>query len=84
MEQRVRIFIDFWNFQLNWNPRSKIKCDWEKLPSVLLKKANDKIQKGGINTNLILEGIRCYVSYSPEKDAGLKRCWIKKMVRYPS
>jgi hypothetical protein len=33
MEQRLRVFIDFWNFQLNWNDRTaKSLPDRPKVP----------------------------------------------------
>ena len=37
MRLGTRIFVDFWNFQLNWNDRTdKDLCDWTVLPSVLM------------------------------------------------
>ena len=36
MVERLRIFIDYWNFQLNWNERAgEARCDWLALPEVL-------------------------------------------------
>lgn len=34
---RTRIFVDFWNFSLNWKRNtSGERCDWTKVPQVLL------------------------------------------------
>ena len=42
MDQRLRVFIDFWSFQLNWNDRTgKAPPDWPKVPLALAQKARD-------------------------------------------
>jgi uncharacterized LabA/DUF88 family protein len=36
MSERLRVFIDYWNFQLNWNERAgEARCDWLALPGAL-------------------------------------------------
>lgn len=50
-DERVRIFIDFWNFQISWNnhplikarDRTECKIPWdEALPAALVQKASPK------------------------------------------
>jgi DNA invertase Pin-like site-specific DNA recombinase len=39
---RVRVFVNFWNFQLGWNDAtSKQQCDWRALPLVLVDRSTD-------------------------------------------
>jgi uncharacterized LabA/DUF88 family protein len=39
MPERIRIFVDFWNLQLQWNRTTNSKkIDWPKLPQILLNK----------------------------------------------
>lgn len=75
-DDRIRIFIDFWNFQLSWNeyhrkmdpPRvSPVPIPWEEiLPKTLVGRAN---QKG------LYVGTYVYASLDPnsKKDKGLNR-----------
>ncbi len=55
--RRARLFIDFWNFQLNWNDRmgQTIGCDWKGLPSRILTRTTDLISTAGLNSTLELE-----------------------------
>ena len=40
MPEHLRIFVDFWNFQLEWNDRTNKKLlDWPMLPIVLADEA---------------------------------------------
>jgi len=78
MDQRVRVFVDFWNFQLTWNDRTeKAKCDWPKMPIMLIQEATERLHSVGIGDALLLEEIRLYVSVDPasEKDARLRN-WL--------
>jgi hypothetical protein len=69
---KVKIFIDFWNFQLSWNEyhanlgaSSPIKIPWDKgLPQVLLSKVGDDCDYVGTHV---------YASINPKKrtDRGL-------------
>jgi len=53
------VFIDFWNFQLNWNDRSRgAKCDWFKLPSALVARGAQTARLGHTQ----YEGTRVYAS----------------------
>ena len=74
---RLRIFIDFWNFSLNWNERAAGgQCDWTKLPLALLSQAQGALAQGGLGA-LTLEETRIYASYEPgrESDRKLKN-WL--------
>ncbi len=64
---RIRIFIDFWNFSLNWNQRTSDQCDWKKLPLVLTHAAQSTLSQAGLGT-LSLEETRVYASYEPGRE----------------
>ena len=69
---RLRLFIDFWNFTLNWNDRTAgAACDWTKVSQVLVKQAQSTLGKAGLGV-LTLEETRVYASYSSGREAGLK------------
>ncbi len=72
---KVRLFIDFWNFQLNWNKRANgDQPDWTRLPGVLTREAGALLQKAGLGM-LSLEEIRVYASYEPGRESSL-RGWL--------
>lgn len=87
MGQRVRVFVDFWNYQLQWNERTaRAACDWRKLPQVLTKRAQLALQAAGNESHLELDEVRVYASYNPSKlaDANLRR-WLDTFLdRQPS
>ncbi|MGH3136536.1 MAG: hypothetical protein ACRDPV_08600 [Gaiellaceae bacterium] len=63
MAYKTRVFIDFWNFQLNWNDRAgEDKIDWPAVPRVLVEEAKDKIEAAGIEETLALEETLVYAS----------------------
>lgn len=78
----VRVFVDFWNFQLRWNDafpfdRAKgeqpTKIDWKGLPTVLMNELPTAL--GGIKDPLQFKGINVYASVNPDpqsNDVGLK------------
>jgi uncharacterized LabA/DUF88 family protein len=70
---RVRVFVDYWNFQLSINEREggRFQIDWRKIGPWLAAKAC-----GVANiTNHTFDGVIIYTSYNPV-DAKFKR-WIK-------
>ncbi|GIU84967.1 MAG: NYN domain-containing protein [Acidimicrobiales bacterium] len=77
MPVRVRIFVDFWNFQLNWNQRQQPKrCDWTALPRILLREAGELLAAGqGGEQPCVLEETVVYASVHPEGDTKLKE-WL--------
>lgn len=86
MPNRARIFIDFWNFQLNWNSRMPGKqCDWQSLPLALLEETNSILKgSGGVTEDTTLEETLLYASVNPTSDARL-RSWLENTVdRFPS
>jgi uncharacterized LabA/DUF88 family protein len=69
---KLRLFIDFWNFTLNWNLRGgNAQCDWSSLPMVLTQEASRLLAQAGLG-NLSLEETRIYASYEPGREAKLK------------
>jgi hypothetical protein len=76
----VRVFVDFWNFQLGWNnsfPVSKgtppVKIDWKGLPVALMNELPAAL--GGIKDTIQFKGVNVYASVNPDpdgKDVGLK------------
>ena len=76
----VRVFVDFWNFQLGWNstfPVAKgtppIKIDWKGLPTILMNELPAAL--GGVKDQLQFKGINVYAFVNPDpngKDVGLK------------
>lgn len=78
--QRIRVFVDFWNFQLTLNKKedevtgatdSRFRIDWTIFPNWVAKKAADVT---GV-TDFVYEGAIVYASYSPSGDAAL-RGWL--------
>ena len=73
----TRIFVDFWNFQLNWNDRAgESRCDWKKLPSVLLEQAHDLLQQVGITDALELEETLVHASVKAGPSEAPLRGWL--------
>jgi len=88
MAYRVRLFIDFWNFQLTWNYHMSqdTQCDWPRLPACFVAQAQTSITSAGIAETLSLEETRVYASYNPARsqDARLKN-WLSNFLdRQPS
>ena len=76
MAYRTRVFIDFWNFQLNWNDRaSDAKIDWPAVPRTLLDEAKKRLEVAGIEEGLVLDETLVYASYNPAREGNLKR-WL--------
>jgi len=81
----TRIFIDFWNFQLNWNQRAgEDTIDWTLVPRVLIDEARKKLEAAGITEDLALEETLVYASYNPRTEGKL-RGWLEGFLnRQPS
>lgn len=83
---RVRVFIDFWNFQLAWNGASQPgeQCDWKSLPLTLVQSTADVFATAGLTEGLSLQETIVYASVDPESEAKL-RSWLTTFVdRLPS
>lgn len=72
---RLRLFIDFWNFTLNWNERGGgDSCDWSRLPLILTQQAQSLLAQAGLG-QISLEETRVYASYEPGREMKLKN-WL--------
>jgi uncharacterized LabA/DUF88 family protein len=82
---RVRVFIDFWNFQLNWKTRMDPQsCDWRVLPSTLIAEAGALLQPTGVTEALTLEETVVYASVDPVDEAKLRGWLTNTIERMPS
>jgi uncharacterized LabA/DUF88 family protein len=83
MAYRVRLFIDFWNYQLQWNGQfgPQQRCDWQRLPAAFVAAGQQAIQAAGISESLQLEETRVYASYNPARaeDVGLRN-WLSNFL----
>lgn len=78
---RTRVFIDFWNFQLNWNERANAGqgIDWPKVPGVFLQHAAGVLSNAGLGTP-VLQETRVYASCeTTPKDRAL-RGWLNNFL----
>ncbi len=68
MAYRTRVFVDFWNFQLQWNSlrEDDSRCDWPRMPAVLLERAGQVLSRAGVREPLQLEEARVYASYDAD------------------
>lgn len=75
MSERIRIFVDFWNFQLQWNTTVTARyINWTVLPQTLLDEAS-KITN--IN-DYQYGGCRVYASINMEtQESGRLKGWLK-------
>lgn len=74
---RVRVFVDFWNFQLSLNSlpgERRFEADWQALGGVLARAASDVVDEG---TGIAYQGMNVYGSYGEgAADRGL-RMWAQ-------
>ena len=62
MTEKARVFIDYWNFQLNWNEHADdARCDWLALPGVLLEAVSRVLRVKGLEYG----GTHIYASVDP-------------------
>lgn len=67
---RARVFIDFWNFQLEWRNRAnEAQCDWKRLGQELTAAASGCLPVN--SEGLVLEETRVYASYEKGRDGKL-------------
>ncbi len=68
---RTSIFIDFWNFSLQWRNRAHGDLiDWRKVPAELLGESERQLQLAGFGDALHLEEALVYASYDEDDPAG--------------
>ena len=71
----LRIFVDYWNFQLTWNERTgSARCDWPQLPGSLTRAATSLLASAGLGS-LTLQETRVYAGYEAGREAALKN-WL--------
>ncbi|MGH2655930.1 MAG: NYN domain-containing protein [Actinomycetota bacterium] len=81
MGTSTRIFIDFWNFALNWNERAAgQRCDWRKVPIVLLDQAHDLLAKVGLTEPLDLEETLVHASVKSGTTEARLRGWLQSFL----
>ncbi|MEW5825483.1 MAG: NYN domain-containing protein [Candidatus Bipolaricaulota bacterium] len=80
--QRLRVFLDYWNFQLTLNERAgaQLKLDWIALPVWIANRADEVIAATGESPGKYVGGI-VYASYDAwnPKDGHLKS-WLENVV----
>lgn len=79
--QRVRVFIDFWNFTLSLKEiEPEFRVNWKILPGWFSKEAGS-LALGGTHSNLQYEGTHLHLSYNPKKEHDRKlRDWALKFL----
>lgn len=83
MAYRVRLFVDFWNFQLSWNDHlgSTRQCDWPRLPACFVSVSQTAIANAGVQEALQLEETRVYASYNPARRPDVKlKTWLSNFL----
>ena len=85
MAYRTRVFIDFWNFTLNWNQRAAgARIDWPQVPRVLLDESRKQLESAGVAGELTLEETLVYASYNPQTETKLKNFLDTFLDKQPS
>jgi len=85
MAYRTRVFIDFWNFSLNWRDRANgSQIDWTVVPRILLDEAQKKLAIAGTQESLTLEETLVYASFNPKVDQKLKGWLYSFLDKQPS
>jgi NYN domain len=74
---RTRIFIDFWNFSLQWRDRADgAKIDWRLVPGALLREGEGQLASVGVNDGLHLEETLVYASYGSDEAGRKLKGWL--------
>ena len=74
---RVRVFVDFWNFQLSLNQDgSRFRPDWKILGNLLAHEALQKIDK---TARLVYQGMNAYGENEP--DLKLRKWAVNTLAR---
>ncbi len=87
MELRLRVFIDFWNFQLNWNDRTnKTPIAWPKVPIEFANRTRSFLASTGSTDSVTLDETRVYTSIDRSNSNEAKlRGWLDSYLdRQPS
>lgn len=87
MNYRTRIFVDFWNFQINWNERNhNQQVNWKIFPRELVSNSSKLLTEADIINDFSFEEIRVYASVDKNnpKDKKLKNWFNEFLERQPS
>lgn len=77
MAYRTRIFIDFWNFTLQWRDRAGgAYIDWPQVPPIMLKEGEKKLQIAGVKDSLHLEETLVYASHNQDEAGKKLKSWL--------
>lgn len=78
MAEHIRVFIDFWNFQLEWNHRTQSKkINWPILPQTLI---NEALKISSID-NSKYDGTKVYASVDmTTQEGGKLKNWLKSFL----
>lgn len=78
------IFVDFWNFQLNWNTRiPNDKVDWIELPNLFIERAQGIVKKRIPNKIIEFDEFRIYASIKRPTDNKLREFLLNKLNTQP-
>ena len=79
---RVKVFVDFWNFQISFNNENAgFNIDWRKLGLVL---ANEALTTVDASALLSYQGMNVYGSYGESrKDKGMRSWEENTLDRFP-
>ena len=79
---RVRVFVDFWNFQLSVNALEEdLKIDWSVLGRCLATEAGCVVDP---DAHVVYQGMNVYGSYgSGDRDAALRKWAEYTLARFP-
>jgi len=81
-KQRLRVFLDYWNFQLSLNERttSQLKLDWIALPVWMTNRADEVLVNAGESPGRYMGGV-AYASYDAWKPDDKKlKSWLENIV----
>lgn len=77
MAYRTSIFVDFWNFSLQWRNRANgDRIDWPRVPSALLSESERQLQIAGFQDALHLEETLVYASYDEDEAGRRLKGWF--------
>jgi ferredoxin len=71
------VFIDFWNFSLQWRDRAGgDRIDWRKVPPVLLREGERQLKSAGLEDGLHLEETLVYASHDVDERGKRLKNWL--------
>lgn len=80
---RVKVFVDFWNFQLTVNRLERnFKIDWRELGRIVAEEALMIVDS---SASIAYQGLNFYASYDPSsaKDNGMRHWASNTLSRFP-